>query len=53
MKFNKTTNKNEYISEEEYIKYLQKGDSGYFGAYAPDCMSLILNLIISTDTNRN
>lgn len=41
------------MSHDEYDEYLNRGYSGYFTAYAPDCMSLILHLIVSSRKDQN
>ena len=46
--FSRDASKRVYYSHDDYEEYLNQGYSGYFTAYAPDCMSLILNLVVSS-----
>jgi len=50
---NTKVSSSDYGDPRKYEKYLNDGNSGYFGAYAPDCMSLVLHLIASSDKKEN
>lgn len=46
-------NKEEFADDRSYDIYLHNCNTGYFASYAPDCMSLIFNLINSSDSQKN